>query len=64
MWTASYLGSLVQVEGQVLLMEALLAKVEELELPRKVLPNDILDLLPDRGFVDVAVDVSKLLDLV
>ena len=56
-------GFVVEIEGQVLFVEALFAKVKELQLPGEVLSDNVLDLLQHRGLVDVPVDLGKYVDL-
>jgi len=55
---------LVEVEGEVLLVQSLLAEIEELQLPGKVFADDVLDPLVHRGLVDVPVDLREDVNLV
>ena len=55
---------LVQVQGQVLLVQPLLAELEELDLAGEVLADDLLGGLGNGRLVDVAVDLGEDVDLV
>ena len=55
---------LVQVEREILLVQPLLAEVEELDLPGEVLADNLLGGLGHGRLVDVAVDLAEHLDLV
>ena len=57
-------GFLVQIEGQVLFVKALLAKIEKLELAGEVFPDYVLDCLVHGGLVDVPVDLGEDVHLV
>ena len=54
----------VQLEGQVLLVEPLLAKLEEFNLSSEVLSDQVLGILRNWGLVNISVDLGKFLDLV
>ena len=54
----------VQLEGQVLLVEPLLAKLEEFNLSSEVLSDQVLGILGNWGLVNISVDLRKFLDLV
>ena len=54
------LGSILSLhDRQVLLVQPLLAEVEELELPGKVLSDNHLGGLLNLGLVDVSVDLRE-----
>ena len=55
---------LVQVEREILLVQPLLAEVEELDLPGEVLADNLLGGLGHGRLVDVAVDLAEHLDLI
>ena len=50
---------LVQIEGQVLFVETLLAEIEKLELSREIFPDYVLDVLVNGRLVDVPVDLGE-----
>ena len=54
----------VQLEGQVLLVEPLLAKLEEFNLSSEVLSDQVLGILGNWGLVNISVDLREFLDLV
>ena len=54
----------VQLEGQVLLVEPLLAKLEEFNLSSEVLSDQVLGILRNWGLVNISVDLREFLDLV
>ena len=54
----------VQIESEVLLVEALLAELEELDLPGEVLADELLGRLGHGRLVDVPVDLRKDMHLI
>ena len=54
----------VEIEGEVLLVETLLAELEELDLAGEVLPDELLGRLGHGRLVDVPVDLRKDMHLI